>query len=291
MTPKSFIWLAFTAFSLQLGFAQDFHQSYAITPGAQINIFNNIFSGNFTVRGYRGSQVEVLAYKKGPDSKSIEISEDKTNPGWIILQVRSSQFDPSKFPPGRAPQGGFPMPGGFPQRPKGLPGPPGGFPPGEFSPRVNDSGDNRVDFEIKVPKSMNSDSFLNLYCIRGNIEISNVSWNIRAHSDWGKVDVKDARGIIDANSANGVVRVELGSFKEISNFKFSSMNGEVIVKSPGNLDAQVYMKSDFGRIKTDFKLEQKETRYGNHIAEGKLGSGRQKLWISSRAGDVSLMKK
>jgi hypothetical protein len=283
MTPKSLVWFAFTAFSLQIGHAQapDFFKSYDVAPGAKIYI--NTFSGNFIVRGYKGSQVEIRASKKGTDSKSIEITEDKNVPGLTALWVRFPQFDPGRFDGGKFPPGRFP-PGRFPT--------PGGFPPGGFNTGPPDTGDNSVDFEILVPKSINSDNYLDLRCTRGNIEISNLSWHIRASSNLGNVVVKDARGSIDASSAHGVIRVELVSHKDPGSMKFSTDNGEVIVKAPGNLDAQVYMASNTGQIKTDFKLEEKGMLIGQKpTATGTLGSGRQKLAIWSNRGSISLLKK
>jgi hypothetical protein len=288
MTPKSLVWFAFTAFSLQMGYAQapDFFKSYEVTPGGKI--FINTFSGNFLVRGYKGSQVEIRASKKGADSKSIEITEDKNVPGLIALWVRFPQLDPGRFEGGKYPPGKLP-PGKFPQ--SGFP-PPGGFPPVGFNPGPPDTGNNSVDFEILVPKSNRSDNYLDLRCTRGNIEISNLSWHIRASSVVGNVVVKDARGSIDASSAHGVVRVDIASHKDPGIMKFSTDNGEVIVRAPGNLDAQVYMSTNTGRIKTDFKLEEKGMLIGQKpTAAGTLGSGRQKLAIWSNRGSISLLKK
>jgi hypothetical protein len=282
MTPKSLVWFAFTVFSLQMGYSQapDFNKSYDVTPGTKISIFT--LAGNIKVQGHKGSQIMIRAFKKGSNSKSIEIIEDKNYPGWITLRVQFPQSDPGKLEGSKTPPGRYP-PGGAP--------PPDGFSRGWFRPGPPDTGDNSVDFDILAPKSLSADNSLNLFCIRGNIEISNLSWPIRAHSVSGNMRVKDARGFIDASSAHGVVRVELAAHKDPSLMQFSTENGEVIVTAPGNLDAQVTMAS-WRKIKTDFKLEEKEMMMGQKpTAVGKLGSGRQQLKITSNWGNISLLKK
>jgi hypothetical protein len=51
MTPKNLAWVAFAAFSIQMGVAQDFKRSYAISQDGKIFINT---SGNITVQGYKG---------------------------------------------------------------------------------------------------------------------------------------------------------------------------------------------------------------------------------------------
>jgi hypothetical protein len=281
MTLKGFVWLAFTAFSLPLGYAQDFSKSYTPAPGARYSIF--CFSGNIKVRGYKGEQIMITAYKKGPDSKSVEITEEN-KAGWIIVQAKDPKFAP-KFDPTNPAQSRGPFGGMPPMPPRPFSQPDRGFTP------PADSG-NGVDFEIQVPKSISADSLISLKCIRGSIRISNVNMQVWANCDWGDVDVENSRGNINAKSNSGAIRAELGSGKGQNFLTFESGSGEVIVKAPGNLNAQVFMKSDFGSLKTDFSLEKKENRYGPRTqANGKLGSGDQKLFISSRMGNVSLLKK
>ena len=50
MTPKNLAWVAFAAFSIQMGVAQDFKRSYAISQDGKIFINT---SGNITVQGYK----------------------------------------------------------------------------------------------------------------------------------------------------------------------------------------------------------------------------------------------
>jgi hypothetical protein len=272
MTPKNLAWVAFAAFSFQMGVAQDFKRSYAVSQDGKIFINT---SGNITVQGYKGSEIEILAYKRGSDANSIEIV-DKSFGNRIDLGLRFPHLDPRKSDPGKV----------DPRK-----APPGRFPPGAFPPPRFDVGDSSVDFEILMPKSARYESWL--ISNRGSVEVSNVSGRLFVKSERGNVIMKDVRGFIRGTAVfNGSIRVELGSNKEPNDMNFFSMSGDVTVVAPGNLDAAVFMSSDSGRIKTDFPIEIKDERYGHkRIAEGKLGSGRQKITIVSAFGGVNLVKK
>ncbi|MBA3239823.1 MAG: DUF4097 family beta strand repeat protein, partial [Acidobacteria bacterium] len=71
--------------------------------------------------------------------------------------------------------------------------------------------------------------------------------------------------------------------------KFSTASGDVVVRLPSSLDANVHLSTMSGKVVTNFPLEVKERQYGpGSTAEGQLGSGARKLRISSASGDVSL---
>jgi hypothetical protein len=54
--------------------AQDFRRSYELSPGGQIVIINVL--GDIKVTGYKGTGVEVVAFKKGPERDLIEIADN-----------------------------------------------------------------------------------------------------------------------------------------------------------------------------------------------------------------------
>jgi hypothetical protein len=288
MKPERLVWFACIAFCLRIGLAQDFQHSYTIAPNGQF--FIDTVSGNIKIQRYKGDKIEILAYRKGSDSSLIEI-EDRSSGDRIDVRAHARLSQQSKLPQGSLPQGKPPQgkippggfdPGRFPQA-KFPPG--GGFDMGRF-----DMGDNRVDFEINVPKAGDFSGWIHTF--KGNLEISNFSGQLRATSARGNVDVKDVRGFIRGEAINGTVQVELGSRKEENDMKFSSRSGDVVVKAPGNLDAEVFMSSDVGRVKIDYPIPIQDMRYGpKRFAQGKLGSGKQRLTIESTWGSVSLLKK
>jgi hypothetical protein len=285
MKPERLIWFACIACCLRIGSAQDFQHSYSISPNGKI--FIDTVVGNIKIQGYKGDKVEILAYRKGSDGNAIEI-QDVSSGDVISLTARPrlSSSDQSKVPQPKFPPGGFPQ-GKLP---------PGGFGPGSrpdagrIGPGRFDVGNNSVDFEIRVPKTSNYSSWVRSF--KGNLEVSNVSGQLRVSSAHGNMDIKDVHGFIRCEAFNGSVQVELGSHKDANDLKFSSINGDVVVKAHGNLDAEIFMSSESGGIKTDYSIPVQENRYGHgRFAQAKLGSGRQKLMITSVSGSVNLLKK
>jgi hypothetical protein len=152
-------------------------------------------------------------------------------------------------------------------------------------------GQSTVDFEIRVPNSIRY-NFARLSSFGGNVAVSNVIGMLRAESIRGNVEVRDVRGLVSASSVSGNVNVEIIQTREPGNMRFRSISGNVVVVAPANLDALIAMSSDSGMLRTDFAIDIQERRYGpGREARGKLGSGRQVLWINSNSGRVSLIQK
>ena len=148
--------------------------------------------------------------------------------------------------------------------------------------------DASVRFEVRVPRSVsyNFDSFSS---VSGNVDVSGVTGRLRASSVSGDVKVKNVSGSASVNSVSGDVEVEVDRLDGSDDMKFSSVSGDVVVKMPSNLDAEVDISSMSGSIKTDFPIEVHEERHSTRTyARGRLGSGSRRINMSSVSGDLSL---
>lgn len=168
------------------------------------------------------------------------------------------------------------------------------------------SSDNRLDLEARYPSNCNcnadvrfelrvprgaSYNFDQITTASGNINVSGVRGQIRVSTASGDVEVKDVSGEVSARSASGDVEVEINSLEGTGDMKFASASGDVHVRMPANLDADVRMSTISGTVRTDFPIEVRQPRYGpGSNARGRLGSGARNLQITSASGDVSLMK-
>ena len=168
------------------------------------------------------------------------------------------------------------------------------------------SSDNRIDleahypsncncnvdvrFELRVPRGA-SYNFDQITTASGDIKVSGVRGQMRLTTASGDVEVKDVAGEVSARSARGDVEVEINSLEGTGDMKFASASGDVHVRMPANLDADVRMSTISGTVRTDFPIEVRQPRYGpGSNARGRLGSGTRNLQITSASGDVSLMK-
>ena len=149
----------------------------------------------------------------------------------------------------------------------------------------------RVDFEIKVPSNTGY-NFRRISTFDGDIEISRITGGLRAESVRGNIEIRGVTGLVSASSHSGNIRVEIDQAEGRNNMRFSSISGNVTVLAPAELDALIDMSSMSGQLKTDFPIEIHERRYGpGRSARGRLGQGKQILFMTSVSGMVSLLKK
>ncbi|HEY9232296.1 MAG TPA: hypothetical protein VIS78_09115, partial [Blastocatellia bacterium] len=88
----------------------------------------------------------------------------------------------------------------------------------------------------------------------------------------------------------GNVEVEINRLDgSADDMRFSSVSGNVSVRMPSEIDADVDMSSLSGGIHTDFPIEVTHERFGPRTsARGKLGTGARRLQMSSVSGSLSL---
>jgi len=240
--------------------AQEFQKSYRIGSGGSISIHN--VSGDIVVSGYDGDAVIVSGFKEGRDRDQVEV-EDLSGPNRVELRVR------------------YPSPCNC---------------------------DASIRFSVRVPRGAEH-NLDQLSTASGNIEVSGIRGRVRlrtasgdvlvkdiagpteAATASGEMRVRDVAGAVSAHSSSGDVDVEIARPEETGDMEFSSASGDVHVKLPAQLDADVELASTSGSVKTDFPLETQKRRHGaGSIARGRLGNGSRVLRVSSASGDVTLSK-
>jgi Putative adhesin len=148
--------------------------------------------------------------------------------------------------------------------------------------------DASIRFEVRVPRSV-SYNFDGITSVSGDVDVSGVTGRLRASAVSGDVKVKNVSGSASVTSVSGDVEVEVDRLDGSDDMKFSSVSGDVVVRMPSNLDADVDISSLSGSIKTDFPIEVREERHGTRTyARGRLGSGSRRVNMSSVSGDLSL---
>jgi DUF4097 and DUF4098 domain-containing protein YvlB len=240
--------------------AQEFQHSYKLAAGGSISIKN--VSGDVNITGYDGDAVVVNGYKEGRDREEVTV-EDRSTANRVDIGVR-------------------------------------------YAPNCN--CDASVRFEVRVPRSVNyninkiatASGDITVEGVRGDIGVATASGDvtvkevtgrINASTASGEMRVRDVTGAVSAQSASGNVEVEIAQLEGTEDMKFTSASGDVHVRLPANLDADVSLSSATGSVKTDFPIEVKEERYGpGSQAHARLGSGSRSIHISTASGDVSLMR-
>lgn len=241
--------------------AQDFQRSYNLAGGGSINVRN--ISGDVRVIGYDGQAVVVNGVKEGRNSDRVTI-EDQSSGNSIDVRAR------------------------YPER--------------------CDDCDASVRFEVKVPRGV-AYRFNSISSVSGNVDVVGVSGELTAKAVSGEVTVNDVSGSVhassvsgnvhvgkvggtaNAKSTSGNVEVEIVSLEGAGNMDFGSVSGNVRVKLPGNLDAEVSLSTMSGDLKTDFPLTIEKSKHGpGQKANGRLGGGSRNLKMSTVSGDLSLLR-
>jgi hypothetical protein len=238
--------------------AQDFRKSYEIGQGGSISVRN--VSGDVTVTGYEGSAVLVLGFKEGRDRDRVWV-EDNSAGNNVDVRAR------------------------YPE---------------------NCDCNASIRFEVKVPRA--NYKFDSISSVSGDVEVTSVSGDLLAKSTSGNVTVRGVTGAVNARSTSGNVHVgeitgtvsgkstsgnvevEIMQLNGAGDMEFGSTSGNVRVKLPANLDADVRMSTTSGGLKTDFPLtiEEPERGHGRRAA-GRVGGGSRNLRLSSTSGSVSLL--
>jgi len=239
-------------------FSQDFQKSYRLNAGDSISVRN--VSGDIHITGSEGDAVTVNAIKEGRDREMVEV-EDKSSAGRLELGVnypRECNCDASVRFEIRVPRGVR-------------------FNFGKISTASGNIQLKGLSGQVKVSTAS------------GDVLVEDVAGEINASTASGQVSVRNVSGTVSAQSASGDVRVEIARLEGAGDMKFSTASGDVVVRLPSSLDANVHLSTMSGKVVTNFPLEVKERQYGpGSTAEGQLGSGARKLRISSASGDVSL---
>lgn len=153
------------------------------------------------------------------------------------------------------------------------------------------AGNARVDFEVRVPKSVEY-NFTRISSFSGDVDISGVVGQVSAESVRGNIRLKDVKGVVSASSFSGNINVMIGKTQDRNNMRFSTISGNIDVSAPVDLNALVDISSSSGLLKTDFPLEVQEFRYGPaRSARGRLGTGIQVLRIRSVTGRINLVQR
>lgn len=256
--------LALAMFGVLLVFtpvkAQEFQHSYKLAAGGSISLKN--VSGDVSITGYDGDVVVVNGYKEGRDREDVTV-EDRSAGNRVEIGVHY----PSSC-----------------------------------------NCDAGVRFEVRVPRSVSFDidkvstasgdikvegvrGDVSVSTASGDVTISEVNGRINASTASGDMRVRDVVGQVNAESASGDVVVEIAQLAGTEDMKFTSASGDVRVRLPATLDADVSLSSASGSVKTDFPIEIKEERYGpGSEARARLGNGARRIHISTASGDVSLMR-
>ena len=145
--------------------------------------------------------------------------------------------------------------------------------------------DTEVDFTVQVPAGI---GFVG-QTVNGSVEGNGLQGDATATTVNGSVTLSTS-GTVRATTVNGAIEATMGRAVWPNGGKFTTVNGAVTLNMPASVNADVRASTVNGGIRSDFPL-QISNEPGPQRAEGTLGTGGQRLDITTVNGGISLVRR
>jgi len=167
---------------------------------------------------------------------------------------------------------------------------------------VNTGNPNKaVDLDLKIPQDVKlkigtvNDGEISVENVRGELEVSNVN---------EKITLSNVSGSVVANTVNGDIVVTFSKVDPNAPMAFSTLNGDIKVTLPLDTKANLKLKSDNGKIFSDFdvvvdktpgKVDKTSTPGMYKITKddwvyGKINGGGAEMLMKNMRGNIYLKK-
>lgn len=237
--------------------AADFHWSGFVPAGAAIEIKG--VNGDVTAQPASGSQVEVVAVRKGrrndPEDVRLEVVEH--GGGTTICAVYPSRDGdrPNECKPGND---------------------------GRMSVQNNDVN---VTFTIRVPAGVR---FVGR-TVNGDVDAESLGGPLSLRTVNGSVTFSTA-AYADASTVNGSIKGAMGASDWARSLEFVTVNGSITLDLPANLSTDLRAETVNGDISTDFSVTV-TGRVNPRRISGTIGAGGRTLDLTTVNGSVRLRRR
>jgi hypothetical protein len=155
----------------------------------------------------------------------------------------------------------------------------------ETKPPAGEGRRIEVKYHVKVPASVN----VRLTCQNGSLDAAALNGEFRAEAGNGAIRGRDLAGLVDANSTNGSIRLELSAVAS-GGVRAETVNGRVELSLPATSKADVQASVVNGNISVEgLKLDPPETT--RRRVEGRLNGGGPKIVLEATNGRIQLIGK
>lgn len=152
----------------------------------------------------------------------------------------------------------------------------------------NRNGKLVIDYRLTVPRSAVLDA---IETINGSVSIANASNVTRAKSINGQVKATNLRGTAELGTVNGTVAAEFDQLAGSGRIALSTVNGQVVLAVPSDINATLKSHSLNGTITNDFGLPVRKGKWVGRDLFGKIGTGETPIELSSVNGGLTIKRK
>lgn len=145
--------------------------------------------------------------------------------------------------------------------------------------------DVSVDYVVELPEGVDFYAAM----VTGDVEVDDVRSDVNATSVTGDV-VVSTTGSIEATSVSGDLDLRPGRVDRSRRYR--SVSGDITMRLPADLEADVTFESLSGDLDSDFELdvEDRDDRWIGSSISGTIGDGGPRLSFSTVSGDVRLLR-
>jgi hypothetical protein len=267
----------------------DFSWSGAVAAGKEVRVKNIV--GDVRIEAARGSTVEITAIKRAGregDPDEVEIRRIETERGVEVCVVYPSMGDRDDDCEWRGRQGRE----------------------GRRGRRWHEENDTKVHFTVRLPAGVN----LNAGTVSGNVDATGLRSNVEVSTVSGNVLVRDMEGkVLEARSVSGDVELTdvradevgaetvsgdvdfVGEIRRGGDYDFQTLSGDVVLRVPAGVSAEVTASTFSGSFETSFPLSSKVERESKWARRqrisGTIGNGGATIRLQSFSGDVELLER
>ena len=145
-----------------------------------------------------------------------------------------------------------------------------------------------VEFRLSVPRTA---VLSEIETVNGSVTVSNFTNLTKISAVNGNVTATNLRGTANLSTVNGQVMADFDGVDGSSRIGLSTVNGQVNLVLPSDVNATVKADSLNGIITNDFGLPVRKGQYVGRDLYGRIGSGETQIKLSSVNGPLSITRK
>ncbi|SDJ79133.1 DUF4097 family beta strand repeat-containing protein [Streptomyces indicus] len=127
--------------------------------------------------------------------------------------------------------------------------------------------------------------------VSGDVEAQSVTGELRYNSVSGNLTVIDAGASVRADSVSGDMIVDLDPQGGLADVALNSVSGEIAIRLPHPVDAEVEANTTSGAVSNAFEDLQIGGMWGAKRVTGRLGEGRGRLKATTISGGIALLRR
>ena len=155
---------------------------------------------------------------------------------------------------------------------------------GEGGHMNTENNDVEVTFIVKVPRGVHYTP----QTVNGDVRVTGLRSNVDASTVNGSVRISTT-GQALANTVNGSIDASMGNADWDDDVSFSTVNGEITLELPSEVNAELRASTVNGDINSDFPVTVRG-RFGPRRVSGTLGRGGHELELETVNGSITLRK-